>query len=223
MPPLIRPTGHLLPLRSPSRTPSGTNRAKNLLDHHQFHHPNEEYLRPFTLSSFLGTSRTGYDFFGRFVEFGTGLAPYLRISDVAALALEQTFGKADTLEEIFSVPWAIPDNRSMGSVFWDVENDRIIAKTREGFTLALRGTNVVEAAVYLPKIYEEIKLQLLKQEIPEGIDIIEAAVEEPNEAWSVAASPLHIRCTVRNLGNIHPSDVSRAVAEVVEHALANRL
>ncbi len=216
MPPL-RAIGHLLPLRSPHRACDGKARAKNLLDHHQFHHPHEEYLPPYASDSLR------YKFFGNYVDIGkVADAKPMRISEVAAIVLEQTFGKADSLEDVFSVPWGMPENRSSGRVFWDVENDRIIAKTKEGFILALEGTNVVEAAVYLPKIYENLKIQSVIAPIPEGIDLVEAKVEG-NEEWSLAASPLHIKCRVPNLKNTDPGHVDNSVKGTLKNALDNRI
>lgn len=228
MPPL-RAIGHLLPLRSPIRAPNGEERPKNLLDHHQFHHPHEAYLNPITHERRPNIHIGGYEFYGRFIEAASSkdiagglleLKP-TRISEVAALALEQTFGKSDTLDETFTVPWGMPESRREGRVFWDTSNDRIIAKTQEGFILALEGTNVVEAAVYLPRIYEELKLRLAQGTPPEGIDIVEIRIEG-SEEWSVAASPLHIKCRAPNLESVDLFTLDRALQNTLQNAIDNR-
>jgi len=229
MPPL-RAIGHLIPLRSPARAGNGTERAKNLLDHHQFHHPHETYLKPVIRQPHPNLSIAGYDLYGKFIETarstsgvigGLGEVKYIRISEVAALALEQAFGKAETTDEVFIVPWGMPENRSQGRIFWDTTHDRIIAKTREGYVLAVEGTNLVEAAVYLPRIYEELKLRSVVHPIPEGIDMVEMKIAG-REEWSLAASPLHIKCQAPNLTDIDNFHIDQAVRRSLSRAISNR-
>lgn len=229
MPPL-RAIGHLIPLRSPARAGNGTERAKNLLDHHQFHHPQEPYLKPVIRQPLPALSIAGYKFYGKFIETarstsgiigGLGEVRYMRISEVAALVLEQAFGKAATTDEVFIVPWGMPENRSQGRIFWDTTHDRIIARTKEGYVLAVEGTNLVEAAVYLPRMYEELKLRSVIHPIPEGVDMVEMKIAGQEE-WSLAASPLHIKCQVPNLTNIAPFHIDLAVRTTLSQAIANR-
>jgi hypothetical protein len=112
-----------------------------------------------------------------------------------------------------------------GYVFWDVDNDRIIVKTREGFLLSLDGTNIVEAAIYLPRMYKHILS--IKDTIPEGIQYAGAKVEG-NDYLSAAASPLVIFYGLPNLAlesdpsNIH-SPLSKITEEAIDKAIKNRV
>jgi hypothetical protein len=112
-----------------------------------------------------------------------------------------------------------------GAVFMEKRNggiDRIRVTTKEGFTLNIIGTNVVEGAVYLIRMYEAILKKLENGEIPEGVESAEIEVEGIQEEYALAASPLHIKCRLPNLANIHESDLDRAVEEALNRALGKK-
>lgn len=231
--PEVRAVNHsrLVPLRS---FRASQERKLCLLGHHKANHPNEAFIHPIIRQPDQFTSVLGYEFFGQFIEAArvnnTNIKNYIgtlasarpmRISDVAALALEQTFGAAERIEDAFSVEWGMPENRSEGAVFWDVEADRIIAKTKEGLILSIEGTNIVEAAVYLPRQHQVLKEMIAR--IPEGVQFMETRVEGPREAWSKAASPLQVKFNLPNLSNLDQSQIDRIVRDAFLAAVANRV
>jgi len=223
--PHLRAIGHLEPLRNLFRPQQSPRYVPNLVDHHAFHHAGEGCLQPAYISPRQGLTIGGYEFFGRFVEASRveadkpAFLSAMSLSQVAALALEQTFGAADSYEDIFHSAWAMPESANQGVVFWDSSNDRIVAITKEGFSLAIEGTNLVEAAVYLPRIYEQVK----QLQIAEGVGFVEARVEGPQEVWSMAASPLQVKFNLPNLAGFDVAGVDGVVEGRIKAALSNRL
>ncbi|PIS29505.1 hypothetical protein COT42_05125 [Candidatus Saganbacteria bacterium CG08_land_8_20_14_0_20_45_16] len=212
---------HLVPLRStPPR--QGKKYAPSLLDHHQFHHSNEEYLTPALDPT---QNQQGYFLKGHFVpvcraDQPMSLSP-MRISEVAALLLEQTFGSADKEEEVFCGEWGMPENKSPGRVFWDTSADRIIVQTAEGITIGVKGTNVVEAAVLLPHLARSLQREPLRH-VPEGFSTVVAGIED-GIIWSRAASPLNIETSLPNLDHVDHFALQTIIDAAIDRALANRL
>lgn len=221
--------GRLLPLRSPKPL-NGGNVAPNLLDHHKANHPDEPWLKPSMYN--IGNSLVaGYDLQSMFVRVALLDSPptkdyvgnllevkYKNIADVAALALEQAFGKAEDENDAFLFDWGMPYNINPGRVFWDVDNDRIIAKTKEGFVLSLCGSNVVEGGIYLTRMYKHI-LSIMKG-IPEGIQFVEAKIND-NEAWSIAASPLIVRLSLPQ--PLRYDNLTGITIKSIDNAINNRI
>lgn len=125
----------------------------------------------------------------------------LRLSGVAALALDQEFGA---------------DN-----IVWNKTGDCIEVKAREGFSLIFGGTNLVEAAIYLPRVFHSLISRLSLGRIPEGVASVRVQVADEAEEFVRAASPLNI-----SLRLSRPSDVlSRLDGEVeasLDRVLVNR-
>jgi len=229
--------GRLSPLRDP-RAPFGTSCASNLRNHHQTHHPHEAYLTPLTRSFPDGLTEKGYAFYGSFVRAGKvknsrirdfvgGLSEIgvKRESEVAALALEQTFGKATSWEELTVADGFLAENANEGNIFMearDGEIDRILVKTKEGFTITLIGTNLVEAGVYLPRIYHSLLRRLENKEIPEGIESVEVEVEGLAEEFAIAASPLRLKLRLPNLSNVSPYELALVVEKALDRVLAKK-
>ena len=236
----------LEPYRGKMRTALLRN-LRELLKHHQKYH-HKLCLKPIIHEFEPNIFTAGYEFYGRFVKVATSnsrsakeldeVKP-MRISEVALLVLEQTFGKADDLNGMFLAATflapgkageKIEKSRRSGRVFWDVTNDRIIVKTKRGFILALQGTNIVEAAVYLPRIYADIRLRLFQRLIPEGVDTVVVRIEQ-GEELSRAASPLEVECRLPNLGGFGPSQsiddtekiLTAAVRGTLKRALNRRI
>jgi hypothetical protein len=196
-------------------------------------------LPPITRSFPDGLTVKGYDFYGSFVkagevrnsrikEFVGGLSEMgmKRESDVAALALEETFGKATSWEELTVADGFLIENSNEGNIFMEVregEIDRVLVKTKEGFTIALIGTNIVEAAVYLPRIYRSLLRRLENGEIPEGIESVEVEVEGQAEEFALAASPLRIKLRLPNLHNVSPQDIDLVVEQRLDRVLAKKI
>jgi hypothetical protein len=236
--PEIRPIScRLIPLRDP-RAPYGRSLSKTLLTQHQSSHPGEGMVNPAIQHLRPGTIVGGYFFYNRFVETArvenrtmeghvgqlVNLKP-LALSEVAALALEKTFGKAATEEDVFTTDWGSLENRHPGHLFWEEgasgEIDRIVARTREGFTLTMEGTNIVEAAVYLPRMYDHLLSRL--PEIKEGVQQVEVRIEGNREEWSQSNSPLHIKSNLPNLANADHELLNQIVKNALDRALQNRL
>ena len=184
--------------------------VRNLLEHRQAARPNEPKQSPVFRSYGIFGNAVFYEFYGRQISPSTTLLhrrefDYLHgldapQSEIALAALEQAVGK---------------------DVYWDKPNDRIVAITREGIMLSLRGTNLVEAAVALPLMYDEVLKHSPGAE--KGISIVEAAVVNPREYLSRAASPLQVKLTIPNLNNFDPTLYGEAVKHGFQLALANRL
>lgn len=224
--------GRLYPLRDPG-APRWKLCAKNLRDHHVSHHPNEEkiLIQPETHPSSSHPFVTGYMFSGKLVGVGRAydkpvdMSPK-PISQVALWAMEQPFGAAPTYEQISCMDGFIAEGKeNLGKIFWeerDGEIDRILIKTKEGFTLTLIGTNIVEAAIYLPRIYRSLLRRLENGEIPEGIESVEVEVEGHAEEYALAASPLRIKFKLPNPSNVSPYDLDMVVEQKLDRVLAKK-
>lgn len=126
--------------------------------------------------------RKGYNYFNNVMN--------LRLSEVAALVLNQEFGAEN--------------------ISWNQQSDRIEVKAREGFILTLRGTNLIEAAAYLPRIYRSITSRLAMREIKEGVESVNVQIEGQAENTALAASPLRMSMRLPNFDNARPDDEALA-------------
>ncbi len=229
--------GRLSPLRDP-QSPYGKSCTSNLRNHHQTHHTNETYLPPVTRSFPDGLTVKGYVFYGAFVKAGKVKNPRIRNfvgglseigmkreSEVATLHLEETFGKATTWEELTVADGFMIENAHEGHVFMEIkegEIDRILVKTKNGFTMTLIGTNLVEAGVYLPRIYRSLVRRLEKGEIPEGIESVEVEIEGAAQEYAIAASPLRLKLRLPNLSNVSPYELDLVVEQALDRILAKK-
>lgn len=202
---------------------------KELLIHHQKHHPNE--IKVGLSWRYDGTSlaELGCEFTGKWIKFRElknppkdfighkiGITEYRTISEVAFKLLENVFGKD---EDKFVCSWSFPTG-----VVWDENNDCITAYAPDGFTASIKGTNIVEASIWLPEMYEQYLIE--KTKVPEGIKSAQANIYE-GEEFAIAASPLHIQCTVpiidyNNPANINLDYVRSEVKNTFGKALSNR-
>jgi len=186
-----------------------------------------------------GTYEKGAWFFDRWVILETltsapagfhghkyGPVDQLPTSVIAARLLENIFGRQEDVFVVDSAPLAqvlVNNDGYSRHLAWDPQNDRIIARTKEGITLSINGSNLVEAAIWLPRLYEQMKQKLSR--IPEGVQRIDLNVERGAE-WSKAASPLVMECRVGNFRNLNPFDSAefdQAAAATFDRAVANRL
>ena len=184
---------------------------ENLLRNHQTHHTGEKVYQPIYHFG-LRAEMLSYEFFGKFVppssallvrrdfDYVSGLN--LRESEVGALMLAGTFGAEN--------------------ISWNKKDDCIEVKAKEGFSLTLRGTNLVEAAVFLPRIYRSILRRLSLGEIKEGVASVNAQVEGQTEDLALVASPVKISLRLLNPNNVCADDLDRLVEESTDRALANK-
>jgi hypothetical protein len=212
MPESIRIIGAALPgARKVFRCPEklALDRDLNALyRYHLYNHHAEKLIHPkITLDRAAQTCLFDYELFGYTPNI---MQTFIRELDkkicvppaeIAALKLERTFG--------------------VGRVRWDKKNDRIIAETKEGFLLALAGTNLVEAGVYLPRLYKAILERL--PAIKEGVSLVEVRIEGEQEFWSRAASPLKVKLTLPNLEHVTLADLNLVVKQAVDRAVSTRL
>lgn len=242
---VISQASHWTPLR---RSPVGEDRA-SLLQHHVTHHPQEEYLKLAFRDIAPDTLAAGYEFYGRFIEFGRVWKngnpafvgnlvnlPSKRLSEVAAKALEIYFGQADKEDHLFAVDWGMAENINRGKVFLDQQKDQIIAfSERDNITFSLKAqskqhnpqggnSNLVET-VYLIEALEQIRALLQAGKIPMGVENVEITIVDREQLqavdFAVAASPLKIYLSVPNLDNAQAADIRDSVAGALERALAN--
>lgn len=201
----------------------------SLLAHHQKHHPIENTLEC-TWKIIPGTPLRGpreaqlvTNFYGREVvvrriknyvpEFAARCHSFPEVrktSEVAQLYLEQVFGTTETTHRARS-------GNLRPAVAWDSINDCIVATSQDGYVVSIEGSNLVEAAVYLPR-----QLEALKRHRPkEGIQAVELAVCG-SQSWSRAASPLVIKSNAPNIEGADPATIDSWVNQSVANALANR-
>jgi hypothetical protein len=229
--PGVRAVNHQLPLRSPQ---APYRDSPCLIANHKTYHPEEARIYSTVKTLENNITIAGYDFFGRFVEVARVHNPRIdgflgslyrlkpmTIGEIAGLVLEQTFGRAETEEEVFTTEWGMLENRNPGYVFWDTENDRTIVTTKEGLTLSMRGTNLVEAAVYLPRMYEQALK--LRSEVKEGIQRVNLEISGPQAEWSQAASPLVIQCHLPDLSALKVEEIDHRITGTLTRAIANRI
>jgi len=227
---------HLIPLRDPRAHCEQIN--DNLADRHKRYHPNEPWLNP-VLRSRGKVVEVGYNFYGRFVVAGrvdnpgkSGFVgnlinlPPMRISDVAVLALEQFFGKAGTAEDVFVMAGGTPENRHPGYVFLEKlpdGRDQIKAWwTRKNFSVAVGGSNVVEAGAYFRLICLSLERRLEAGEIEEGVSSVDVEIEGQQEELALVASPLKIKIRLPNPANVSAHDLDRVVEEALNRALSKK-
>lgn len=225
-------------LRADYRPSNMLHGLKELLKHYQKHHGHEDKLldvvcrregNSFKLfSDFCGhevvigkIENPPQDFIGFYVdEF---VCERLKESEVAVRLLQQVFGKE---EEIFVTDWAplasvLECRDGFSRIFiWDKEKDCITINTKEGFSLHMKGTNLIEAAAYLPHLYRQTLEKI--PHIPEGVQSVEVEIENGDE-FSMAASPLQIKCRLPNLYNTDHSRLGEIAREALDRALSRRL
>lgn len=132
-----------------------------LLEHHKKYHGWEGRIRPELRFGVKDGSLAQIEqcrFFGARVEIASirrfeiigGLldAAKVPVADVAAIRLEQAFGKP---EDAYVMPWAVPEGAYLNGVYWDQYGDRIIVLKNNG-EYRFTGTNVVEAGRILPEL-----------------------------------------------------------------------
>jgi hypothetical protein len=212
MPESIRVIGALISCpRNAFRSPERLNLDRDLnalYRHHLYNHPEEKLIHPkVTLDHANQTCLFDYKLFAYIPNtmqaFIRELDKKITVppAEIAALKLERTFGR--------------------GKVRWDKQNDRIVVETKEGFMLALAGTNIVEAGVYLPRLYKAVLERL--PAIKEGVSLVEVRIEGEQEYWSRAASPLKVKLSLPNLEHVRIDDLNRVVHEAVARAISTRL
>jgi hypothetical protein len=213
----------------------GTSRAskqyslKELLIHHQKHHPNEIKLGLSWRYDGTGTAELGCEFAGRWIKFRElnnppkyfighelGMVEYRPISEVAFKLLESVFGKD---KDKFVCAWSFPTG-----VVWNEYNDYITAFAPDGFTASIKGSNIVEAAIWLPEMHQEYLNR--KSEVPKGIRSVHITIHD-GEEYSIAASPVHLWCRVpiidyNDPANINLDYVRLEVKNTFERSLRNR-
>ena len=192
----------------PDRLRQPVFHLENLLENYQRYHPHESLIAPKFRQYCIGALSAGeglaYEFFGlsvgpssaqfRRMQRNANCAESLRLSEVAALALDQEFGAEN--------------------IAWNRQADSIEVKIREGFSLSLSGTNLVEAAIYLPRLYRSLLGRISSGLIPEGVASVMVQVEGETQESAIAASPLKIGLRLPN-----PATVVTRLNEEVETAL----
>jgi len=160
------PPSHIKPLRG---SPGSTS---TLFGNHKYYHPHEAML-PIRWKLGKHGAELGCDFFGRWVKLQEmenlplnwdwhqrGTVNYRPETDIAAVVLDRTFGRTEDIFIMDSAPLAAvltnPDGYSR-PIYWQVNWDCITVQTREGFTISMQGTNLVEAAVWLPRVYQYLQ------------------------------------------------------------------
>ena len=188
---------------------------EDLLANHQQHHSAEPLIachtRQFHIGKMLVSETLTYDFFGRPVSpssdqfrdmqrFNAFPMP-LQLSETAALMLHQEFGAEN--------------------IVWNKQSDCIEVKAPE-FMLTIGGTNLVEAAIYLPRIYHSLLGRLATRQIPEGVSSVRAQVGGEAQEFAQAASPLKISLQLPNPLSISVSQIDVAVEGALARVLAKR-
>ena len=204
---------------------------------HRKNHPNEpKFAVIWRQLEGFNSFQKGFHFFGRwialtepepkvadFIGHKFGAVERLPASEAAAIILEQTFGKQEDIFVSDSAPRACHTNWDGYArvIAYDPEKDRIIATTEVGITLPIQGSNVVEAAIWLPRQYEQLMKKAAK--IEEGIKSLRTSIDQGTE-YAYAASPLVIHVRVPNFRHLDPhnSAVFDQIAEdTINRALAN--
>ncbi|OGC23650.1 hypothetical protein A2291_04015 [candidate division WOR-1 bacterium RIFOXYB2_FULL_42_35] len=220
--------------------------TKQLVDHFlKNHHPSESNKKlPLIWKKSAQVENTyelGCEFYGQWVVFegptvkskdfvGHLIEPqyYQPILAVAQKALENTFG---TTEEATTTDWMPMAGQSRhkkqftGPVyghFEDYEQGSITVITPRGFTLSIKGINILEAAIYLPTYYRQLEEMLIRGEIKEGISEAEIQVEGEYQPYAVAASPIHMGFKAPNPVRLEPGAVGQVVKDGINSALARK-
>lgn len=174
-----------------------------------------QQLKTFWRKTEEGAFEFGCYFIGRWVRFKRSQFPpefnivsAKTLLEVAVHVLEQTFGKEKDLLSYEFGPSAIALCReqrdgSMRIIAWDQENDCIVVKTKEGLALSTQGSNLIEAAIWLPRMYEQALKN--KSRAPEGLGAIHIGFGGM-EQLSKAASPVDMDCQAVDYRYLNPHD-----------------
>jgi hypothetical protein len=147
------------------------------------------------------------------------------LAEVALRHLENTFGR---IEEVFVADWAplagalTQKDGYANFVAYDQESDSITAKTAKGLALTIQGSNLVEAAVWLPRFEMQVYRNL--PNIPEGVQSV--SIRFKGDQWCRAASPLEMHTKAKDYRQLDPfvsAVFDQAAADNFLIALSNRV
>jgi hypothetical protein len=77
-----------------------------------------------------------------------------------------------------------------------------VVRTKEGLALSVQGTNLIEAAIWLPRMYEQALKN--RSRAPEGLGAIHIGFR--TEQISMAASPVDMDCQAVDYRYLDPHD-----------------
>lgn len=236
--PEIRAISHvrLLPLSAARPRLLGIDQLRAL---HGKNHPTEPNLALTWRQFDRGLIQKGTYFFDQWVGFSRprpvpsdvdlvrlGTVDYKPLAAVAAQHLENTFGR---IEEVFVTDWAplapaiAQKDGYAHFIAYDPETDCVIAKTTTGLTLSLQGSNLIEAAIWLPRIENQVRQNL--PWIAAGVQSVSVGIGQGGE-WSREASPLKMSVQVDDFRQHNPlqsAEFDRIAAETFQRALFNRV
>ncbi len=228
----------------PASVPRRSFHLENLLRNYQaFHDPNEPILRiiPYT-HAYSGSVTEGlaYEFYGmsifptsvQFWRMETiGLLPQdLRLSEAAALLLHQEFG-ADNIfwnkpKDCIQIRARLPltlDPKGETYRPYTFPGTALKEKNAKYLPLIFAGTNLVEAAIYLPRIHRSILSRAVLRQIPEEIRSVSVQIEGPAANCSSGTRALNLRLRLPNPYIVTNEHLDRLVQEALDRSLGNYL
>lgn len=238
----LQATTALRSTRSLSRLPVRDNRASaalktlsSLLKHHQASHPCEPLYPLYWTKNGLNGYKLTCQFYGQevvlekltrpprdFIGHLIGPVREVRESEVALKVLEEEFGGQDETFINEAAPLALHSTCRDGYArpfFWDKESNCVTANLREGFSISLQGSNLVEAAIWLPRFARQIRQNL--SNVKEGVSSVWVSIEQ-GEEFSIAASPLHIWCQVPDYRHAPFQTINDLPGQTLSQAIKNR-
>ncbi|MFH1825903.1 MAG: hypothetical protein ABH823_01250 [bacterium] len=150
------------------------------------------------------------------------------ISQVAVKRLTDVLGEDGDLfpgygDDYFRPPDSTIDRDGLCRIFrYDPVLDEMRATTADGKILVLPGSNIVEAAIWFPRMSR--LRQQNNHRHPSGIKEIRIGVDEGPEV-AIAASPLHVEVRLPNFryySHETAAELDRLAAESFERALGNK-
>ena len=222
----------LIPLRRPPASGRRANTTQSLLDHYQAANKNEPFLSPFSYDSYISGELIrlqAYNFFGQFViiarqVFNSSVreqrnffhAGPMKLSELAAHLLEQTFGRADSAEQAFVCPWQMEGAINHGHIFEDTAFNSIIAFGPSGIIYAQPGLDLIRAARVLPRVKAATESKIASGKLPATLkSIIVPATKNGGSYLEQNGTSAHLSLDLRPAVE-QPTDDGSEITNAIE-------
>jgi hypothetical protein len=189
--------------------------------HYKQFHPEETYLFIQSIKTEAGTIERGFDFFGRWIPV-SGSENFLSLANAAKRVMDLTF---ESIEHVFVTDWApmasvvARSDSYARPVAWDEGEDRVSGISRSGLKISIKGSNLIEAAIWLPRFLTEA--QKFSAIISDRIDEIWIGFRSSHEKCIENIFSAKIICFVGDFRTMDPHTLDLEVQRTFKRALYN--
>ncbi|MFA6548691.1 MAG: hypothetical protein WCT39_01995 [Candidatus Margulisiibacteriota bacterium] len=199
----------------------GLHSLRGLSTHYKRFHPEKTYLLIQSIKTEAGTIERGCDFFGRWIPV-SGSGNLISLANAAKRVLDLTF---ESIEHVFVTDWApmasvvARSDSYARPVAWDEEEDRTSGISRSGLKISIKGSNLIEAAIWLPRFLTEA--QKFSGIIPGEIDEIWIGFRSTHERCIETVTDREIICFVGDFRTMDAHILDLEVQRTIKRALYN--